>query len=170
MGETIRCQNCSAIVQVPDGGKEPDRFCRFCGAAFRAPEPAAPVVVQESRADERERRFAELKRHSSTRRAQGSKPSAAPTIAKHSGGLLILLFVLGIAVVIAGFQSSVANEVERGFDAFGQGMPRGFPTKGPEGFPFPSERPLRSFFGLFKIVPMIVIGVILVLILSLIHI
>ncbi len=162
MGDTIRCEDCGAAARASDEGTEPDRFCRFCGAAFRVPEAPVAVVVQETRTDERERRFAELEEHESTRRARRSKPSAAPTIAKHSGGLLMLFVVLGVALVIGGFQCSVANEVQDGFLSSRRAMPPDFPSGGPSGGPggfgHRGGGPPNAFFSLFKIIPVAIIG------------
>ncbi|MFT5733122.1 MAG: hypothetical protein ACJAZN_000180 [Planctomycetota bacterium] len=156
MGDTIRCDECGAAARAADKGPGRDRFCTYCGAAFRAVEAPPPVLVQESRKDERERRFDELRAHPAAKRALRSAPSAAPVVAKHGSGLVFLFIALGVAAVIAKFQCSVANEVQHGFQGFGGEMPSGFPVGG--GFDREPLEPGSSFFSLFKLVPLLVIG------------
>lgn len=102
MGATIRCRNCGAASQVQEKGKEPDRCCEFCNAVFHIPDATARIVVQKSRRDERERRFAELRNHSSTEPAPSDVPSADPIVAAHDGRMFGLFVAFGWILMIAG--------------------------------------------------------------------
>ncbi len=159
MGDTIRCEECGAAAKVSDEGPERDKFCRFCGAAFRIVEVAPSVAAPETRPEERDRRFGDLRDHPDVRRALRSAPSAAPAMAKHGGGLFVLFAILGVALVMFSFQCSVMDGM--GSRPVDQSMPSGFPGGPSGGFPMNGGGSGSDPMWIFKIVPLVIIGGIL---------
>jgi len=140
---TLRCDECGAAARTTE-----DRFCAFCGAAY--------VVPASPRDDEHahlERRFELLENHPEAKAALRARVSGAQTVARHGAGALFMVFFAVVAGAVAVFMIGGANQVQQGFESS-----PGFP--GGSGFPGgPPPGASSTFFSLFKIIPLLVVGI-----------